>query len=731
MRKPKTFEAAQRRLQVVSKLVSEQRILLWSAFGTCFVVFLINLGLYLYASTKLMTDGHEDFVRDLYSGDCDVAERASLASHAIINLLSTLMLWASNLAMQFSTAPDRAAINMAHQKGQWFDIGVLSLHNLKSIPAMNRLVWAVLAISSVPIHFLYNSVIFNTLNANAYRWYTVGEDFFVPPPPPQNTKYWNGYKYNRYDCLEDGPDLFDDRRLEILESASALLQDYVERKEAYQNASLFDCLQRFNNPFVYRPNVLLVGKETRLERELCLKYKGIPTPESTLFSSDVRGLNDSYMPATSETFDPGTLCLTTTEYTFEDRMRNCALIGNGEAQRECRLQCSPTLLLAVTMFNLLKCCCILWVIYRNNRMVLIITLGDAVASFLEEPDPHTWNFGVATKASITKNLVKGRFRAHGRAINWERKKVRWWHAVEPGTWFVAVGFFLGVIGSASFCVAHEVVLQTIYHRDASLSGLWRLGFGDARWEALISWGQAEMGVRGLFENLVVANVWQVLLSLLYTAFNLILASQLVALEWSRFGNTEKPKGLRVSRPVGEQRSTYYLSMPYRYALPTMAFFYLAHFLVSQSSFIIRLVMYDWDGTPLKGRTMAGFSPIPSLLGLIFTALLFIAYIFNSLLRRYPAHPRMPLVSTNSLAISANCHPPEGDKQPHLKKLTWGVIDSESSGGQGKRCSLTSMGTSSPEDEMPIFGLDEKRNTKIRNIDRETRWVARMGIWAGL
>jgi hypothetical protein len=107
-------------------------------------------------------------------------------------------------------------------------------------------------------------------------------------------------------------------------------------------------------------------------------------------------------------------------------------------------------------------------------------------------------------------------------------------------------------------------------------------------------------------------------------------------------------------------------MPYRYALPTMAFFYLARFLVSQSSFVIRLVMYDWDGTPLKGRTMARFSPIPSLLGLIFAALSFVAYILNSLLRRYPPHPRMPLVSTNSLATSANCHPPEVDKLRHLK-----------------------------------------------------------------
>ncbi|KAK0627378.1 hypothetical protein B0T14DRAFT_563186 [Immersiella caudata] len=759
MRKPKIFGAAQRRFDAVSKLVSIQRNLLWAAFGTCFLVFLINLCLYLIASTKLTTDGREDFVRDIYRGDCGVAERASLAAHAVINLLSTVMLWASNLAMQLATAPNRAAIDRAHKKGQWFDIGVLSLHNLKSIPAVNRVVWLVLALSSVPIHFLYNSVVFNTLNANAYRWHTVREDFFDPLPPPPTTDRYRGYAYDRYDCLGDGPALYNDDRIVISESASAILEGYLERKDAYKNASLVECLQKFNNPFVYRPNVLLVGKERVTAQVRCLKYKSIPNPDSTLLSSGVRGLNDSYMPDPTQAFDPGTLCLTTTGYVLENRMRYCNLMGSGEAvegfkfqihgaevdyciyddstdasnkaQNECRLQCSPELLLAVTIFNFLKCCCILWVIYHNKTCVLIVTLGDAIASFLEEPDPYTKNFGVATKASITKNLIGGSFQGQGRALNWEKKAVLWWHAVEPETWFVALFFFFGVIGSASFCVAHEVILQNIYLRDASLAGLWRLGFGDARWEALVSWGQAEMGARGLFENLVIANMWQVLLSLLYTAFNLILASQLVALEWSRFGNTAKPKGLRVSRPEGDQRSAHYFSMPYRYALPTMAFFYLAHFLVSQSSFVIRLVMYDWDGTPLVGRTLAGFSPIPSFLGLIFSALLFIAYMVNSLLRRYPSDPRMPLVGTNSLAISANCHPPEGDKQPHLMKLAWGVVDSPSPGGQGRICSFTSLNTSPPGDEDPIFGLDEKHKGKARAMEREDRWIARMGIWAGV
>ena len=41
---------------------------------------------------------------------------------------------------------------------------------------------------------------------------------------------------------------------------------------------------------------------------------------------------------------------------------------------------------------------------------------------------------------------------------------------------------------------------------------------------------------------------------------------------------------------------------------------------------------------------------------------------------------MPLVSTNSLAISAACHPPEEDKEGgYLMPVIWGVTEIDSNG----------------------------------------------------
>lgn len=87
---------------------------------------------------------------------------------------------------------------------------------------------------------------------------------------------------------------------------------------------------------------------------------------------------------------------------------------------------------------------------------------------------------------------------------------------------------------------------------------------------------------------------------------------LVADEWSGFA-TER-KSLRVSAPTGSQRSSYILSVPLRYGLPIMAFFSLEHWLLSQSTFIVRVNSFLWNGDVNKGWTTSGYSFIPGLIG---------------------------------------------------------------------------------------------------------------------
>lgn len=102
------------------------------------------------------------------------------------------------------------------------------------------------------------------------------------------------------------------------------------------------------------------------------------------------------------------------------------------------------------------------------------------------------------------------------------------------------------------------------------------------------------------------------MSLLYITQNALLSCMLVAEEWSGFAADRKT--LRVSAPIGIQRSKYSLSMPVKYGIPMMIVFTIEHWLLSQATFIVRANGVSWNGDHIEGWTIAGYSFIPCLTG---------------------------------------------------------------------------------------------------------------------
>jgi len=90
-----------------------------------------------------------------YTSDCKVASRWTTGLNLLINVLSSLLLGASSYCMQRLVAPTRREIDKAHAKGKWLDVGVLSLRNLSYIHKNRLILWILLALSSIPLHFLY------------------------------------------------------------------------------------------------------------------------------------------------------------------------------------------------------------------------------------------------------------------------------------------------------------------------------------------------------------------------------------------------------------------------------------------------------------------------------------------------------------------------------------------------------------------------------------------------
>lgn len=115
------------------------------------VVLLINVIILIWAGAKFKFNNG---LATVFSGSCSKARNLELVAHLFINILSTLLLGASNYAMQVAASPSRAEVDNAHRQQKWVDIGVFSFRNFKWVSRYRLATYGILVLSSVPLHFL-------------------------------------------------------------------------------------------------------------------------------------------------------------------------------------------------------------------------------------------------------------------------------------------------------------------------------------------------------------------------------------------------------------------------------------------------------------------------------------------------------------------------------------------------------------------------------------------------
>jgi len=188
----------------------------------------------------------------------------------------------------------------------------------------------------------------------------------------------------------------------------------------------------------------------------------------------------------------------------------------------------------------------------------------------------------------------------------------------------------------------------------------------------------------------VANLPQVIVSCLYFAYNTVYTSMVSADEWSRFSLHRK--ALRTTDPMGEQRSTYWLSLPWTYALPLAIASSVLHWLISQSLFVARTEILDTYGNPEPISYMeVGYSPLAILVSLLFGSGMVLAMILNGFRKLKGG----VLVGNNSLAISAACHRSTDDIGAELKRVKWGALHHQLEDGTPGHCCFTSEDVEPP------------------------------------
>jgi hypothetical protein len=170
-----------------------------------------------------------------------------------------------------------------------------------------------------------------------------------------------------------------------------------------------------------------------------------------------------------------------------------------------------------------------------------------------------------------------------------------------------------------------------------------------------------------------------ILSFLYFSYNALFTGMLFGYEWVSY--SQKRKGLRVSHnPTGAQRTTYFLSLPYRFSLPLMILSGILHWLISQSVFLVAIDFYDLDGASVSGYGNGDFGYTTlgySLAGMIAVIVLGAVMVISIIAFGFIPYKRgVTLAGSSSMAISAACHSKEksedGDSIAE-KKLQWGVV----------------------------------------------------------
>lgn len=110
-------------------------------------------------------------------------------------------------------------------------------------------------------------------------------------------------------------------------------------------------------------------------------------------------------------------------------------------------------------------------------------------------------------------------------------------------------------------------------------------------------------------SVIFANIWQIALSVIYFQYNGILTAMLVSREWMRY---QRRKPLRLTYPQSTtQRTSYFVSMPWRFGGPLLTVWALLHWSLSQSIFVLPLEEFDKVIreilNPKSFQTVNGFS----------------------------------------------------------------------------------------------------------------------------
>ena len=275
------------------------------------------------------------------------------------------------------------------------------------------------------------------------------------------------------------------------------------------------------------------------------------------------------------------------------------------APQRCALDLSVHLMITVIICNGVKLICFMCCLTLRDFEPLV-TVGDAIVSFMERPDPTTEGLGCVS----SRDVRRGAFYVHREAVSIAKKELPHQTLVIPGRHWngqnyryyatVGLGRWLSSAAVFGFILTVGIVLLSL--------GTAVLSQGTASFDHGFRFMSVDAlpGNFNLFSAVFCANVFQLAVSNAYLLFNGCFTCLLLSKELSDFAT--QAKTMRVSKPKGLQRSTYWLQLPYRWSVPMMTMMALLHFLISEALFMINIQVLDMNGNRPDGTLSFSGSP---------------------------------------------------------------------------------------------------------------------------
>ncbi|KAL2120318.1 hypothetical protein VTJ04DRAFT_4344 [Mycothermus thermophilus] len=258
-------------------------------------------------------------------------------------------------------------------------------------------------------------------------------------------------------------------------------------------------------------------------------------------------------------------------------------------------------------------------------------------------------------------------------------------------WWCAILYYLGTLA---------ICLFTFFWGYAQIRGvidssiIFSLGLGAVSGKTFVNFSnphyltqqesvEASSSSATLLRNVVIANAPQIFASMIYFTYNSLVTSLSLAAEWGRFAVKRKAPRIAGTVPVGQQRGSYFLQLPFRYSIPLIVTSGVLHWLLSQTLFVVLIEVYrQWleldprTGEPYVAPAVRvfdvsklGWSPIGAVIVMVLGAAMVVVLIGAAC---WPLRSNMPVAGSCSAAISAACHPPEPrDPDAWMKPLMWG------------------------------------------------------------